>query len=331
MLNAKVFALTNAATHRDVQRSLRRRGARARDAHAADAREREGGGHRRRSRRSRRRRSRSSTGSSRPGGATTRRPTKLAQQTSDLVAGENNPRKMEPVHELQGLIALRQKIYQKAVTELRLADQTQLHNKYLLAQALEATNGEGRSEEALQGSGGEQFQHGGLRAVARGGAQEGGLTLADGGPDGRERSRGRCQYAPSACFNRRASSRTIGGVMTDTKWTLHGQRVRQLQLFVRLPLPVQRAADARQLLGSRRHPDRQGTARRRAARRSARRGHLQISGRHPHGQRRSAADRRQARNEAQRNALLRIMSGQDTRPGATMFQVFFSMLTQGSR
>jgi len=33
-------------------------------------------------------------------------------------------------------------------------------------------------------------------------------------------------------------------------------------------------------------------------------------------------------NEAQRNALLRIMSGQDTRPGATMFQVFFSMLTK---
>ena len=33
-------------------------------------------------------------------------------------------------------------------------------------------------------------------------------------------------------------------------------------------------------------------------------------------------------NEAQRNALLRIMSGQDTKPGATMFQVFFSMLTK---
>jgi hypothetical protein len=32
--------------------------------------------------------------------------------------------------------------------------------------------------------------------------------------------------------------------------------------------------------------------------------------------------------DAQRNALLRIMSGQDTKPGATMFQVFFSMLTK---
>lgn len=33
-------------------------------------------------------------------------------------------------------------------------------------------------------------------------------------------------------------------------------------------------------------------------------------------------------NPAQRDALLRIMSGQDTKPGATMFQVFFSMLTK---
>src|SRR5260221_1866750 len=33
-------------------------------------------------------------------------------------------------------------------------------------------------------------------------------------------------------------------------------------------------------------------------------------------------------DEAQRNALLRIMSGQDTRPGATMFQVFASMLSK---
>jgi hypothetical protein len=66
---------------------------------------------------------------------------KLARQTAELVAGENNSRKMEPYHELSGLIALRQKNYKKAAAELRLADQTQLHNKYLLAQALEATNG----------------------------------------------------------------------------------------------------------------------------------------------------------------------------------------------
>ncbi len=33
-------------------------------------------------------------------------------------------------------------------------------------------------------------------------------------------------------------------------------------------------------------------------------------------------------NAMQRDALLRIMSGQDTKPGATMFQVFFSMLSK---
>jgi len=33
-------------------------------------------------------------------------------------------------------------------------------------------------------------------------------------------------------------------------------------------------------------------------------------------------------NEAQRDALLRIMSGQDTKPGATMFAVFASMLSK---
>ena len=33
-------------------------------------------------------------------------------------------------------------------------------------------------------------------------------------------------------------------------------------------------------------------------------------------------------NAAQRNALLRIMSGQDTKPGATMFQVYASMLSK---
>lgn len=62
-----------------------------------------------------------------------------AKKVAELVAGENNPRKMEPYHELLGLIALRQKNYKVAVAEFRKADLTQLHNKYQLAQALEAT------------------------------------------------------------------------------------------------------------------------------------------------------------------------------------------------
>ena len=71
----------------------------------------------------------------------------LAKQNADLVAGENNPRKMEPVHEVLGLIELRKKSYKKAIAELKLADQTQLHNKYLLAQALE---GAGQKDEAMK-------------------------------------------------------------------------------------------------------------------------------------------------------------------------------------
>lgn len=71
----------------------------------------------------------------------------LAKKNADLVAAENNPRKMEPVHEVLGLIELRRKSYKKAIGELKLADQTQLHNKYLLAQALD---GAGQKDEALK-------------------------------------------------------------------------------------------------------------------------------------------------------------------------------------
>jgi tetratricopeptide (TPR) repeat protein len=71
----------------------------------------------------------------------------LAKKTAELVAGENNARKMEPYHELSGLIELRKKNYKKAVAELRLADLTQLHVKYQLAEALE---GAGQKDEALK-------------------------------------------------------------------------------------------------------------------------------------------------------------------------------------
>lgn len=69
----------------------------------------------------------------------------MAKKVAQLVAAENNPRKMEPYHELLGLVALRQKDYRRADAEYRQADLTQLHNKFQLAQALEATN---RAEEA---------------------------------------------------------------------------------------------------------------------------------------------------------------------------------------
>jgi len=70
-----------------------------------------------------------------------------ARKIAALVAAENNARKMEPYHEVLGLVELRRKNYQKAVAELRKADLTQLHVKYQLAQALE---GAGQKDEALK-------------------------------------------------------------------------------------------------------------------------------------------------------------------------------------
>jgi tetratricopeptide (TPR) repeat protein len=73
--------------------------------------------------------------------------TALAKKNAELVAAENNARKLEGYHELLALIELRKKNYKKAVAEFGQADLTQLHNKYHLAQALE---GVGRKEEALK-------------------------------------------------------------------------------------------------------------------------------------------------------------------------------------
>jgi Tfp pilus assembly protein PilF len=71
----------------------------------------------------------------------------LAKKNAELVAAENNARKMEPYHEVLGLIELRKKNWKKAIAELTLADQTQLRNKFMLAQALEAS---GQKDEALK-------------------------------------------------------------------------------------------------------------------------------------------------------------------------------------
>jgi Tfp pilus assembly protein PilF len=62
-----------------------------------------------------------------------------ARKVAELAAGQNNALKMQPYHELLGLIALRQKNYRQAVSEYRQANLAALHNKYQLAQALEAT------------------------------------------------------------------------------------------------------------------------------------------------------------------------------------------------
>ena len=70
-----------------------------------------------------------------------------AKKVAELVAGENNARKMEPYHELLGMVALRQKSYKAAVSEFRQSDLTQLHNKFQLAQALEASNAKDEAQK----------------------------------------------------------------------------------------------------------------------------------------------------------------------------------------
>ena len=70
---------------------------------------------------------------------------KLAQKNSDLVAKQQNPRRMENYHDLMGLISLAQKKYADAVAQYRQADLTNMYTKYHLALALQ---GAGQTEEA---------------------------------------------------------------------------------------------------------------------------------------------------------------------------------------
>jgi tetratricopeptide (TPR) repeat protein len=69
----------------------------------------------------------------------------LAKKNSDLVAKQQNPRKMENFHDLVGLINLSQKKYGEAVAEYRKADLTNMYTKYHLALALQ---GAGQADEA---------------------------------------------------------------------------------------------------------------------------------------------------------------------------------------
>jgi len=70
---------------------------------------------------------------------------KLARKNAELVAQQQNPRKMENYHELLGLIALLQRKYPEAVEQYRKADFTNMYNKYHLGLALE---GAGQTKEA---------------------------------------------------------------------------------------------------------------------------------------------------------------------------------------
>ena len=62
---------------------------------------------------------------------------RLAKKNADLVAAQQNPRKLENYHDLMGLIHFLQRKYRKAAEEYRLADLTNMYNKYHLALALD--------------------------------------------------------------------------------------------------------------------------------------------------------------------------------------------------
>ncbi|MDX1555189.1 MAG: tetratricopeptide repeat protein, partial [Xanthomonadales bacterium] len=69
-----------------------------------------------------------------------------AAEISELVANDDNPRKMEPVHWVRGAAALKAGEYETAVTELRQADHA--NNMYIRYQLAEALAGAGNMDEA---------------------------------------------------------------------------------------------------------------------------------------------------------------------------------------
>ena len=77
----------------------------------------------------------------------------LAEEFAALLADDDNPRKLEPYHELHGLIALRQEDYEAAIAHYNQADLSttpnisDVKNIYMLAKALQ---GAGKTDEASE-------------------------------------------------------------------------------------------------------------------------------------------------------------------------------------
>ncbi|MDX1530292.1 MAG: tetratricopeptide repeat protein, partial [Rhodothermales bacterium] len=71
-----------------------------------------------------------------------------ADEIAQLVEPDANPRKMEPVHEIRGIVALEQGDYNAAVEHLRQGNvENDIYIRYHLAQALE---GAGETDEAME-------------------------------------------------------------------------------------------------------------------------------------------------------------------------------------
>ncbi len=73
--------------------------------------------------------------------------TRKANEIASLVEPMANPRKMEPVHELQGMVSLARGRHAEAAAHLRQANQSDIYVRYLLAEALA---GAGQTAEARQ-------------------------------------------------------------------------------------------------------------------------------------------------------------------------------------
>lgn len=99
---------------------------------------------------------------------------RLAQKNSDLVAKQQNPRKMENYHDLMGLVYLLQRKHSEAVEQYRQADLTNMYNKYHLALALDGAKQADEARKIFKEVGSWNFNSVGFAlirkdALARGG------------------------------------------------------------------------------------------------------------------------------------------------------------------
>jgi hypothetical protein len=80
----------------------------------------------------------------------TARAEQLAQQMETLLAPDANPRKLEPVHEVRGYIALQQKKYADAVAHFEQANLDDVYVKYHLGLALDGAGNAERAKTVFQ-------------------------------------------------------------------------------------------------------------------------------------------------------------------------------------
>ena len=98
---------------------------------------------------------------------------KAAKHNADLVAAEDNPRKMENYHDLMGLISLKEGNYNKAVEHYRQANLTLMYTKYHLALALDGAGKKGEAQSLFKEVGEWNFNSVGYALVRKDALQRG--------------------------------------------------------------------------------------------------------------------------------------------------------------